>query len=378
MTQPYRKIKVALLGTFPPTKGGISTNLQNLTGSSLKEKYRFLQFQTMSKNQGSMQYFNEVFWMKPFRVAFELLRFIFFIHSHSPRVIHINSSFGPWSFWRDSAYLLLCKFLKKKVLMQYHGGKLDVFTRTASRIQINIIKKIVFLPDQIGVCSEAQKMPFRELGIENRVHVLRNMVHLNPHLQDKSNRRHWSIPSDYFVILFVSAQFFREKGIIETLDAIPLVRKRHPKTAFIMVGGGSGDPNLLDRIQSMEQRNEIVLTGHLDFPQLQKLFAASDCFILPSYAEGLPLTLLEAMASGLPVIATPVGGIPEVVQEGINGYLIPIGNSIALSDKIKRFIQNPLMVKRMKENNLTKINDQYRVDVVIRQYNALYKDLTQY
>jgi len=368
-------IKIALLGTFPPTKGGIATNLNHLVKSPLKQKYDFLKFQTMSKKQGSMDYFQEKIWMKLIRVVSEVLLFFHFLQIHRPRLVHINSSFGPWSFWRDSAYLVICRFMKKKVLMQFHGGNLEDFLGSRSEPKRRMVQKMVALPDRIAVCSEKQKQPFHAIGIGHKVTVLRNMVNLNPHGKDKSFRHQLSIPMDSFIVLFVSAQFFSQKGIMEVIQAIPRVQSRNPKAVFVLAGGGSADQDLLNRLKEMEENGRIVMTGHLDYPRMQRLFAASDCLILPSHAEGLPLALLEAMAAGLPVIATPVGGIPEAVQEGINGFLIPIGDAAALADRIDRLIRRSRLRKQMEKANIQKIEECFRVDIVAQQYDSLYRSL---
>jgi len=98
-------------------------------------------------------------------------------------------------------------------------------------------------------------------------------------------------------------------------------------------------------------------------------------FLLPSYFEGLPYTILEAMAHGLPVIATNVGAIPEVIEEGINGFLINPGDIDDLTKKIKTLITNKALIEEIGKNNRRKIADKYSMDKQVENYKNLYTSL---
>ena len=98
----------------------------------------------------------------------------------------------------------------------------------------------------------------------------------------------------------------------------------------------------------------------------------ADIFILPSYNEGLPMSILEAMSYGLPVISTPVGGIPEIVKDGVNGYLIFPGDNEALAEKIELLAKNKELRLRMGQENYKLVSQKYNAGTIINQLKILY------
>jgi glycosyltransferase involved in cell wall biosynthesis len=374
---PFPRIRVAVLGTFPPIRGGIATHLHHLLESPLKKRYRLLPFQTMSRKQGTVDYFRETQWKKTMRVLFDMTRFVWWMGRCSPNAVHINSSFGAYSFWRDAAYLALCKCMKKPVLLQYQGGKADEFIDTQPFCLRKLGVRILRLADQLAVCSEIQKRGFIPFGLEDRVMVMPNMVGRNRTSERDRllTRDEFKIPPKAFVVLFVSAQFHQAKGVGELLDAVAVLSKESRFFLAVMAGGGSADPDILQRIRTEKKNGHLLLTGHLDLDQLQRLYASVDLFVLPSYTEGLPLSVLEAMAAGLPVVATPVGGIPDAVQDGFNGYLVPVGDGVMLAGRISHLAKKPFLRKKMGKRSLERFEKKFEISVVAVRYDKIYQAL---
>jgi glycosyltransferase involved in cell wall biosynthesis len=106
------------------------------------------------------------------------------------------------------------------------------------------------------------------------------------------------------------------------------------------------------------------------------LLAAADFFLLPSVTEGLPLSLLEAMSIGLPAIATPVGGIPEVVRPGKDGYLVPVADDVALAEAMSRLCRNPLLIRDLGDQARGRAIQEFSFEAMTREYVALYEELT--
>ena len=105
------------------------------------------------------------------------------------------------------------------------------------------------------------------------------------------------------------------------------------------------------------------------------LLFGSDIYLLPSYAEGLPISLLEAMAAGLPIISTPVGGIPEVIVEGENGFLITPGDYVDLANKIIKLIETPELRMKIGQKNENKIRDEYDWNIISDKLKNEYRTL---
>ena len=133
---------------------------------------------------------------------------------------------------------------------------------------------------------------------------------------------------------------------------------------LIIVGDGPMQQTLQKMIEEYNLSNLVWMTGNReDVPQLLRIM---DLFILPSLAEGISNTILEAMATGLPVIATDVGGNPELIDAGVNGTLIPVRNSEALADAMAEFIQNPEIVSRLGKNGRNKVQTDFSWDKQLR------------
>ncbi|HEX9933699.1 MAG TPA: glycosyltransferase family 4 protein [bacterium] len=368
-----------MLGTFPPIRGGIATFLHHLMESPLHRDYVLLKFQTMSRKQGTVDYFRESVPEKMLRVLWDLGRYLWFAERQRPDAVHINTSFGAWSLWRDLAYLFLSKAMRKPVLFQIQGGIADQFLEKQPvwkrRIAVSLMKRA----DRIGVCSKIQRDGFSIYGLRDRVLVLPNMVPANLNLDQNRQavRDAFRIPRRAVVLLFVSAQFHRAKGVLELLDAFSRIKPLNSKAVLVMAGGGSQDKDVLDRLAREQKNGSLILTGHLPLESLERLLPAADIFILPSYAEGLPLCVMEAMAAGLPVIATPVGGIPDLIEDGTNGYLVPVRDVKLLADRMSRLIRNSRLRKQMGENGIETLLSRYGKAVAAKTYDDLYQTLVR-
>ena len=369
------KVKVAMLGTFPPARGGIATNIQNLLKSPLGQRFTLLRFRTMSKKCGTSEYYQEKIFTKIGRVFLDLLLYLFFLQKESPQIVHINTSFGIWAFWRDSIYLLLSKMFRKKVFFQIHGGKLNEFWSDSSSLTKALIRQIFKMPELIAVLSCVQRKPFTEIGLAKKVKVVPNTVDINRYNNRGNYRAKFGIAEKCIVVLFVASLFNKEKGVMELLKAIPLVTKKYEKVLFVFVGGGKEEHFMLEFCQKEKLEKYVKFTGYLYDDAITEILHSSDIFTLPSYREGFPLVILEAMAAGLPIVATPVGAIPEFVNNGENGFLVKSMDHISLAEKIGWLIGKGELRKKMGDNNIRKIREKYDSKIVATIFEDIYSTL---
>ena len=370
-----RAQKIAMLGPYPPAIGGIATNIQNLIKSPLSEKFTLLKFSTMSKKCGTSEYSQEKMYAKICRVFLELLTYVIFLQKDSPQLVHINTSFGSWSFWRDSAYLLMSKVFRKKVLFQIHGGKLDEFWDHSSYLIRLLIKKILEMPEIIAVLSLAQKKPFDETGFDDKVKVVPNTVDPRRYQNQGSYRAKFGISEDCISVLFIASLFIKKKGVMELLNAIKLITPEFRNVLFIFVGGGVEEPAMIEFSQRENLKKNVRFLGYLSGDEIVQILNSSDIFVLPSYSEGFPLVVLEAMAAGLPVIATSVGAIPEIIEDGKNGFLVRPMDHIALAERVRGLVQNEELRKKIGNNNIKKIKEKYDLKIVARIFEYCYETI---
>jgi len=149
------------------------------------------------------------------------------------------------------------------------------------------------------------------------------------------------------------------------------ILKTRKDIEFIIVGPDEG---LLEKVKSVVNNHpDIHILGAWPYNQINQMYQAADVYVLPSYREGLPLTIFEAMASGLPIVTTPVNGIPYEVTSEVNGYLFQHGDKKKMEEYILRILDNPKLAKKFSENNIKKVKN-YTWDQIAEETLDLYKE----
>ena len=183
----------------------------------------------------------------------------------------------------------------------------------------------------------------RELLPESKLLVIRNGVEdLAPSFDREAARAglraELGIPPDAPLVGMVANYQRAVKGIDDFLAAVPLILRDVPEAWFVVAGGGDREGRLRAlRDAGLEAR--VLLPGYR--PDIHRVYAAMDVSVLTSRSEGLSLTLLESMVHGLPVVATAVGGNPEVVVEGATGHLTPPGEAAAFASRVASLLRDP-------------------------------------
>jgi glycosyltransferase involved in cell wall biosynthesis len=163
-------------------------------------------------------------------------------------------------------------------------------------------------------------------------------------------------------------------GIFDLLDAIAALLAHIPDIQLVCAG--DGDLGSVARYaERLGIEDAVSLPGWVGPAEKQALMNLAAVYVLPSYAEGLPVSLLEAMASGLPVAATSVGGIPDVVADGVNGFLFAPGDSAMLQRLLRRLIHDPELGKRIALAARETVRARFATERVLAQLDELYGDL---
>lgn len=372
--------KILVLGPLPPTVGGITTFITGILDSDLNRKYRLIIFGTERPTVGIARDVSDytvvlrigLFYLIKSIVwtISHLLTFPFVLLKNRPDIVHVCTA-SYWSFWENAVYALISGMFSKKILFHIHGGGFEEFYKNSNRFVKFLIRKILNLPDKVIVLSSTWKRIFANFTPENKIAVLENFVNFSRYGRF---RKKGTLSKGMITVLFVGGVGAREKGLYDIFKTIPTVIKRCKNILFLFVACSD-----VDKLNSICEREEIAshtrFLGYLHGDEKVKVFAESDIFILPSYAEGLPITMLEAMAVGLPVIATSVGAIGEIVENGINGFLIEAGDYTALADKIVILAQDGKLRLKMGQNNIEKIKKKYDKNVVIRKLDNKYHEL---
>lgn len=278
-------------------KAGISTILE--TYQSLCETFKCIS--TYEKINGKVSY--SVY----FKAYIPLIRYLF---SQNIRIVHIHGA-SNGSFWRKAPIILLAHIFRKKIIFHCHGGGFKDFYNTHPRIISYILKKC----DTICALSSSWKIFFeREIGCK-KVCVIPNVI-------DKPNdsiihREYHGVCN----ILFLG-KICKDKGVYDLITTIGENQNFFRGKIKLYLGGNGFIDKMNTFINKFNINDMIEYVGYVSGQKKKELFHQCHIFILPSYYEGIPLSILEAMSYHMPIIATNVGGIPEIVEDGKEGILI--------------------------------------------------------
>ena len=233
------------------------------------------------------------------------------------------------------------------------------------------------LPDRIVCVSEAVKQVVleRERVGEDRIAVIRNGVETLPDARAEAAeiRKEFGIGEDHLVVGMV-ANFNRSvKGVSLFLDAVPEIVRAVPAARFLLIGRGKEEKTLRDKARTMGIEPYVRFAGYRK--DIHRCYAIMDVSALTSFSEGLSITLLESMRCGVPVVATRVGGNPEVVADGVTGYLVPPGDVPAFVSRTVELLLDKDLRWRMGEEARRRVMRDFRMEDVASRYLALYGGL---
>ncbi len=171
------------------------------------------------------------------------------------------------------------------------------------------------------------------------------------------------------------APFKPQKAPLDFVKVARRVIGKKPKTQFLLIGDGELRPEIERSIKERDLEKEVILTGwRKDIPQILKVI---DVLALTSRWEGLPRVFPEAMASGLPIVANKVDGAPEAIEEGVNGFLISVGDIRGMAEKIIALLDNPEMAKEIGREGREKVFPEFDIDLMVEKIDNLYQELAR-
>lgn len=167
------------------------------------------------------------------------------------------------------------------------------------------------------------------------------------------------------------ANFYPAKGLNHLIEAIHILNTKYSllNAKLVVIGGGELRPKLESLIAKYKLRDIVFLAGRLD--GARRHLKAFDVYVQPSVKEGFPWAVLEALAAGLPVLATKVGAVPEIIQDGQNGLLVEPGNSLQLAVKIKELLDNPELRQTLGGNATKTASEKFSITKMVSQIEAV-------
>jgi glycosyltransferase involved in cell wall biosynthesis len=207
----------------------------------------------------------------------------------------------------------------------------------------------------------------------DRVRVIYNgiRVHGRAHPERTSGLRDsLGIPRDASIVGTVG-NLYPVKGHVHLIRAARIVLSEHPALHVVVLGRGALCDALTTEARMLGISDRIHLLGYRE--DVSDWLGTMDIFTLPSLSEGLPLSLLEAMAAGVPPVVTEVGGMPEVVRDGETGFIVPPADGAALADRISFLLRNPALATKIGSAARDRVREQFTLDRMIADYDNVYR-----
>jgi glycosyltransferase involved in cell wall biosynthesis len=256
----------------------------------------------------------------------------------------------------------------------FHHG----YTTTDRKMRAYNLLNRWSLPAADGVVTvcEAFARDLRVAGVpQKRIHVQHNSIRPEPVAsleESKLLRQRLGIGDEEALVLTVG-RLSREKAQMDLLVAFNLLLKTNPNTKLVIVGEGPERGRLAAAAVSAGLSDRVTFTGEVG--NVQPYYGAADVFVLPSHSEGSPYVLLEAMAAKVPIVATVVGGVPEMVKDEESALLVPSRSARSLASAIARVLDDRELAGRLTENAYTLVTTAYAPETQIRSLLRLYLSL---
>ncbi len=334
---------------YKPVRGGIAQVLD------IYDKYIFKNFRFIT-NSGGGAFRNVCILLSSIATLIKQL-----LSNREVKIVHIHTA-SYNSFYRSAIFVVLSKLFGRKVILHIHGGGFKDFYKTHP----GIIRKILEIADCLIVLSRSWKIFFESITKKPLIRVVPNPVVL-PNNEDLDCREQSPLLRLLFLGLLDS-----QKGVYDLLQVLADYKEKFEGRVLLNVGGNGDVATFENTVKKMRLEQLVVFHGWVSGNKKKELLLNSDVFVLPSYAEGLPMAILEAMAYGLVIVSTTVGAIPEVVSQD-SGYLIAPGDQGMLAEVLLTLVSDRSFLEKQRLSK--EASKEYSVEEVTKCLYEIYQDI---
>lgn len=343
----------------PMVKGGIAAVVNGYRGSKLEEDYEITYVE--SYRDGSKL-------EKLLKGISGYFHFAIVLLCHKPDIVHIHSSFGP-SFYRKMPFIYMASWAKIPIINHIHGADFDEFYVKASENKREKIRKVYSKCSLLVALSEEWKERLSQIVPSEKAVVIENYSTLHEDALKERMERNCNN-----TVLFLG-ELGKRKGCYDIPSVIKMVKESIPNVRFVLAGAGSeaDEKNIKQLIEDKGVRNNTVFPGWVRGEEKDILLRDADVFFLPSYNEGMPMSVLDAMGYGLPIVSTNVGGIPKIVHDGENGYCCEAGDVANLSTGIIDLLTNGKKREAAIKESIKIVKNGYSLDAHLTLLEAVFE-----
>lgn len=366
--------KVLVVGPVPPPFGGVASAVEDLIHSDLSRHYVFDVFPRAPNLPPALSgYFR--------RNLFRLRRFARFLRKLFQDdfcLVHIHSP--DQAFLGTIIFTALARLARVPVLLHLHGTDWHSFYPGAPPFRKLYTRIGLRLPQTIFVLYQLWLKEVEKLTSHGNVRVFRNFIHDEaPPASEKVRelRAGLGLREDDFIVLTVGSVGWR-KGGFDILDAAAIIACEDRSIKFLLVGGEEKQgelSQLKEGVQKAGLGSSVLLTEEVPRDRISYFFGAANLFLLPSYFEGLPISLLEAMRIGLPIITTPVAGIPEMLTDGVTGVFVTPGAPKEIVRAVVQLKSDPVLRQTLGRKAREHFQENYEFSGAVAQLRSVYQEM---
>ena len=352
---------------MPPPTGGIPTWLLAVLASDLRERFEMRVVDTSPPEKQYVESGSRFRLDRAFGALPALAKLVWQLIWFRPALLHINTPYF-WAMLRDGAAVWLARGFGVKTLLHFHGGDLRESVDSSPAAVRRLIDATLRRADRLVPITRQTESYLAGKVDAGRIAYLANFLDLTDF--DALLARAAPARGSRLRVLFVG-WILEAKGVPELLEAAA----HYPEVDFTLIGHRQTDfvERIADQLEAASDHVRVLDPRPRE--DMIGLYGEADVFVLPTRREGFPMVVLEAMAAGLPVIATSVGAIPDVVRDGEEGIIVPPCDTPALTAALGRLLSDPELRVRMGERGRRRVEEVYSCDVVMAQLEAIYRAL---
>lgn len=359
--------KIVMTGTRFDTMGGISSVVNVYRDAGLFQRYP-LHYIATHCDGGTVA---------KLKIALSaLLRFIGMLLTGQVGLLHIHVS-SRASFWRKACFFFAARLFRVPTIVHLHSGGFHIFyDRHCGPLRKKLVRYIFDHASRVIVLSNTWKEWLQTISNNRHIVAIYNPVMLPAWYDAKSaspgNVVHAGAGQGSH--LLVLGRLGKLKGSYDLLQAVAKIVPQFPDLVLDMGGDGELE-QVASRARELGIERNVKLLGWVRGADKDGYLQAARIYLLPSYNEGLPMSVLEAMAAGLPVITTPVGGIPEAVSDGVEGFLVQPGDVDGLAERLVQLLRDDALARQMGLAARHKIERIFSAEAILPHIEALYAGL---
>jgi|WetSurMetagenome_2_1015567.scaffolds.fasta_scaffold45680_1 glycosyltransferase involved in cell wall biosynthesis len=307
-----------------------------------------------------------------FRILNDYRKFFQILRKNQFDLVQTSTSFSSFAIFRDAVFIVIAKLFKCKVIVFFRGRD-EKFVLKVEKYGLWLFKAVYFKTNAFIDLSKESMERFKVWGY-NKPIFLETTIVANELLQKISEEylyKKYSKNKSYLFTILYLARIEISKGIYEAIETFRLLQSKYPNIKMIIAGDGR-EEIMVRKFAEINNIKNISFLGFVDGDIKRAVFMDSDYYLFPSYFEGMPNSVLEAIAFGLPIISTNVGGLSDFFINGTFGYITDKRDPDILAEMVEKLIKNPEVTMKISLNNYNYAKENFLSTKVVKRIESIF------